>query len=324
MGLETGAIIGIVGAVATVAGSGVAFYASRQQAATQRSIANQNFALQQEALESQRKQSIRALELQTSQLELQKLQRDIESSAVDTQKSALDFQKTISKETFAAKQKQIDLQRSILKENKANALQAASRIAMEAAERNKRRAKERETLLSRQRAAYAAAGILFDEGTPLAVLGETAALYAMQSADEVYVARLEHRGETQRAKAIGLDIEGLDLESQLLKLEKQTSLSEIDLNRSMLDIEQAGIGINKRQLDISKSLLTLDSYSVQSQFRQQNRQNEIDRVSAFSGASGTEMAGYGQLFSNIGGIASTYGSSLFTAPTQADWRASAS
>lgn len=294
----------VVGTVASVAGAGYSVYSAQQQAKTQSAIADYNFQQQQDAIKQQRESTIRALELQTSQLALDQQVKAIEKTSLATKKSTLDFQQQLNDKSLELKKKQIDQQREIYRSNKENAATEAARIALENIEKTRRSQKEEEDTISRQRATYAAAGVLM-EGTPLAVLGETAALFSLQRSDETYISRLQYEGRLQEARAIGLDLAGLDLDEQMLDLQGQLDRSQVNLDKAGLDIASAGLDIQNTQIGLQKTLLDLDQYSTQAQFRQSNRQNEIDRMAGKASAAGTRNAGYASLFSSVGGIASS-------------------
>lgn len=328
--MGTGLEIGLLaaGLVTSLVGAGVSYYSTQQAAKTQSAIADYNFQQQQDAIRQQRESTIRALELQTSQLALDQQIKAIEKTNLATQRSTLDFQQQLNDKSLELKKKQIDQQREIYRSNKENAATEAARIALENIEKTRRSQKEEEDTISRQRATYAAAGVLM-EGTPLAVLGETAALFSLQRSDETYISRLQYEGRLQEARAIGLDLAGLDLDEQMLDLQGQLDRSQVNLDKAGLDIASAGLDIQNTQIGLQKTLLDLDQYSTQAQFRLSNRQNEIDRMAGKASAAGTRTAGYASLFSNVGGALSS-GASAYNAISGGtrsnaarDWRSNA-
>lgn len=294
--------IAAVSVVASLVGAGATYYASQESAKSQSAIANYNYQLELDAAEQQRKQNIQNLTLQNAQLSLQQTNAQIESSSLDLQDVLLDQQRRYIGEQTDLQRQQLDQQRAIIAENKSTSLANAEIAAREAMEQQRRTQAEEDQVLAAQRAVYAGSGLLL-EGTPLAVLGDTAALYSLQMQDDLYQGDMERRQHLITAAAYDLDTQGIDLQEQLLDLEAQLQYSQIDVNKAALDISKAGARIDQNQYDLQKSLLTLDSYSAESEYSQSVRQSEINKYAGESAAAGTSLTGYGNLLSSTGSSA---------------------
>ena len=93
----------------------------------------------------------------------------------------------------ADQQQQAGMQNAALMENE------ATRVEQEARERARRMREENERMLGQQRAQYGKAGVT-SEGSPLAVMAESAGLMELAVGDELYKAGLERQGFLRKAE----------------------------------------------------------------------------------------------------------------------------
>lgn len=121
------------------------------------------------------------------------------------QRSNADLQKQMGLRQVRAQRVMFDQQRAALQQQQdANLAQAKEAI--------RRTEEAKEQMLSKQRAAYAGAGIVM-QGTPLAVQSDTEAKFSTAQADTLY--------ETEvRNHALRYEMSGLDYRKKLLKIDE--------------------------------------------------------------------------------------------------------
>lgn len=135
----------------------------------------------------------------------------------------------------------------------------------QAREQIRRTRQEKAQMLSRQRASYAAAGVL-TQGSPVEVLAETAGLYELQAADALYQNDLQNKELAYRA----------------------------DVLRQGGDVEA-----------YKQNLVNLDAYSAKVARDTGQAQTSLNRLSALNEVSGMRMAATGTLISAAAGATST-------------------
>ena len=262
-------VITTVATVASLVGTGVAIYSASQQARSQRSIAQANY------LTSQREAD---LQQQAAQLAFQP-----RIAAVDIQKTAIDLESTGLEAQRLQQQQQIAANIASLETER----QTRERETVEQLQRVRQ---EKERNIARRRAAYASAGILI-EGTPLEVLADTASLFELVAADELYKARIER---------IGIEEE--------IRFQRKSG-QNIDINAN----------IAKQMNEVRKTLTGLDAYSASADLRIANMQAELTRrgaeIDLQSGLSRARGTRYESFASGVSGI-SNFASQASTATQQ--------
>ena len=108
------------------------------------------------------------------------------------QKQQMEMQATMQR-MQADQQQQAGMQNAALMENE------ATRVEQEARERARRMREQNERMLGQQRAQYGKAGVT-SEGSPLAVMAESAGLMELAVGDELYKAGLERQGFLRKAE----------------------------------------------------------------------------------------------------------------------------
>jgi hypothetical protein len=108
------------------------------------------------------------------------------------QKNQMEMQTTMAR-MQAEQQTQAGLQNASVMENE------ASRVEQEARERASRMRTENERMLGRQRAQYGKAGVT-SEGSPLAIMADSAGLMELAVSDELYRADMERQGYLRKAQ----------------------------------------------------------------------------------------------------------------------------
>lgn len=151
----------ITSLITTAVSTGVSVYGQAQQAESAQAMANYNAQIEQN----------------NAALQAQIAQRNAAYQAQGAEYSA----------QAAMAQYQAGLNNAAILAQQARATEAAGR------EEARRLREKNEAFLSRQRARYAAAGVVGTEGTPLAVLAETAGKLELESQDAIYQSSLKAR-----------------------------------------------------------------------------------------------------------------------------------
>lgn len=215
----------VISAATAAAGTGLEMYSQQQQADNATAMANYNYQLQQRNAEISSK-----IAAQQSQWQQQALANN-----------------------------------AITQQNNATALEQQGRAAeAQARAEADRKRMENERLLASQRARYGKAGVV-NEGTPLAVMAETAGLLELGVQDAHYQADMTGRA--------------YDRQAELARLDAKNSLFDEGVAKYQGAAQQAGIAI-----DLSKA--------------------EVDRVAGLNTAQGYRTASYGTLISGAGNTVS--------------------
>lgn len=126
--------------------------------------------------------------------------------------------------------------------------QQAGQIEQTANEQQRRARLEQQRMLAAQRAAYAKAGVM-TEGSPIAVLAETAGIFELQNQDVAYEADLRSRA--------------LQRESELTKFGLQSDQYVLDLQSKAAEAARK-IGIDESKLTQLQGRAAAEGYKTQS------------------------------------------------------------
>ena len=180
-----------------------------------------------------------------------------------------------------AYQKQVNESQAQAQENNATTLSNYARSQeQQGMDQASRIQLEKARTLALQRGQYAASGVNA-EGSPLAILADTATNYEMQTHDATYAADLKAKGLDQQATLMKYDA-ATTRNNNLFSSEANDYKNSVDSYTNELNYEasQAGSRIAIRQADLTQ-------------------------LSNLNTASGTSMAGYGTLLSGLSTMAST-------------------
>ena len=112
--------------------------------------------------------------------------------------------------------------------------QQAGQIEQTANEQQRRARLEQQRMLAAQRAAYAKAGVM-TEGSPIAVLAETAGIFEMQNQDVAYEADLRSRALQREAELTKFGLQSdqyvLDLQSKAAEAARKIGIDESKLTQ---------------------------------------------------------------------------------------------
>lgn len=225
--------------ITTAVSTGVSVYGQAQQAESAQALANYNAQIQQN----------------NASLQAQIAQRNATYQAQGAEYSA----------QAAMAQYQAGLNNAAILAQQARATEAAGR------EEARRLREKNEAFLSRQRARYAAAGVVGTEGTPLAVLAETAGKLELESQDAIYQSSLKARE--------------YDWRSQLERYNAGFSLLDATMDRHQGDIALWRGEVAQSQLGLA------------------NQEADLLRWSGSMDAAGYRMGAVGSLFGGIGDAA---------------------
>jgi hypothetical protein len=241
--------------VATAASTGIAMYSANEQSRSQAAIAEYNRIQNEQNAAWQRMAAERAAQ----------------SDQFNSQMAMFNAQ---------AQADQANMN-NILVQQQAQQLRAAAdgedRQAREQADRIRA---EKARILGLQRSQYAKAGVT-TEGSPLAVLADTANLYEMQVADTRLLANLS--SEKKRYEAGMNELVGeFNLNSDLFASAMNKKAAQISFNDAQFAEKAAGAG-----------------------YRINMRQAAIEQMSGNATARATAMGGYTALASGVGSVANT-------------------
>jgi hypothetical protein len=139
---------------------------------------------------------------------------------------------------------------------------------------------EKARILGLQRSQYAAGGVT-TEGSPLAVLADTANLYEMQVADTKLLANLESNKKRYEADMNSI-VGDFNMNADLFSSAMAKKSAQISFNDAQFAEKAAGAG-----------------------YRINMRQAAIEQMSGNATARATAMGGYSALASGVGSVANT-------------------
>lgn len=210
MGTETAVAMGIMTAVsvaASAASTGISMYSQQEQAKTASAIADYNYDIERQNAELQAKMA---------------------------------QQQALWRQQAAQVQYQLDQNNAQYMDQQARAVQ------MQAEEKARRVREEGERTLAKQRAQYAASGVV-NEGTPLAVLSESAGLIELNAQDAIYEGDVQSRDWLRKAEEARyqskfslFDQQAAGYEAAAAKAGKVISLQTAELNRASGQAQAAG------------------------------------------------------------------------------------
>jgi hypothetical protein len=245
----------VISALATAASTGIAMYSASEQSKSQAAIAEYNRIQNEQNAAWQRMAAERAAQ----------------SEQYNAQMSMFNAQSQADQANM----------NNVLVQQQSQQLRAQAdgedRQAREQADRIRA---EKARILGLQRSQYAAGGVT-TEGSPLAVLADTANLYEMQVADTRLLANLS--SEKKRYEAGMNELVGdYNLNSELFASAMNKKAAQISFNDAQFAEKAAGAG-----------------------YRINMRQAAIEQMSGNATSRATAMGGYTALASGIGSVANT-------------------
>jgi hypothetical protein len=253
----------VISALATAASTGIAMYSANEQSKSQAAIAEYNRIQNEQNAAWQRMAAERAAQ-------------------------ADQFNSQMSMFNAQSQADQANMNNVLVQQQSQQLRAQADGEDRQAREQADRIRAEKARILGLQRSQYAAGGVT-TEGSPLAVLADTANLYEMQVADTRLLANLS--SEKKRYEAGMNELVGdFNLNSELFASAMNKKAAQISFNDAQFTEKAAGAG-----------------------YRINMRQAAIEQMAGNATARATAIGGYSALASGIGSVANTgmtaYGSS---------------
>lgn len=244
-----------VSLAATAASTGIAMYSASEQAQSQAAIAEYNRMASEQNAMWQRLAAERAAQAEQYNAQMAMYNADAQAQQAQMNNILIEQQN-----------QQLRAQAD-----------AEDRQAREQADRIR---KEKDRILGLQRSQYAKAGVT-TEGSPLAVLADTASLYEMQVADTRLLANLSSEKKRYEASMNSL-------------------VGEFNLNQELFSA-----GMAKKAAEMSFADAQFAERAAGAGYRINMRQAAIEQMSGNATARATAIGGYSALAGGIGSIANT-------------------
>ncbi len=298
MGADGGLIaMAAVSVLATAASTGVAMYSANEQSKSQSAIAEYNRMANEQNAAWQRMASERAAQAEQYNAQLAMFN----AKSQESQARFTSQQSTFQNEQLRQQSQFSDMQAQLQNDQAAMLRQQAEGEDRQAKEQADRIRAEKDRILGLQRSQFAKGGVRI-EGSPLAVLADTANIYEMQVADTRLLANLSSEKKRYEATVTDFNAGITAMEGKMM--------------RDQADINQSAIGFNLNQ-DLFSASRNLDSARMSFKdaqfaekaagagYRINMRQAAIEQMSGNATARATAMGGYTALASGIGSAANT-------------------
>ena len=238
-----------IAAIAAVASAGVSIYSSNEQSQAQAAMAEYNRMAAEQNASWQRLAGERAAQADQFNAQIQGFNADAQAQQAQMNRQMLGQQSDQLRAQAAAQD--------------AQARDQAGRIRA-----------EKDRILGLQRSQFAAGGVT-PEGSPLAVLADTANMYDMQVNDTKLLANLE-TNKKRREAGLNDIIGDFNFNQDTFASMMNSKAAKLSLDDAKFAEEAAGAG-----------------------YRINLRQADIEQRAGMSQSRGTMMAGYGSALSNI-------------------------
>ena len=249
MAYATSTYFAIAAATAAVASAGVSIYSANEQSRAQAAMAEYNRMAAEQNASWQRLAGERAAQADQFNAQIQGFNADAQAQQAQMNRQMLGQQSDQLRAQAAAQD--------------AQARDQASRIRA-----------EKDRILGLQRSQFAAGGVT-PEGSPLAVLADTANMYDMQVNDTKLLANLE-TNKKRREAGLNDIIGDFNFNQDTFASMMNSKAAKLSLDDAKFAEEAAGAG-----------------------YRINLRQADIEQRAGMSQSRGTMMAGYGSALSNV-------------------------
>jgi len=245
----------VVSVLATAASTGIAMYSANEQSKSQAAIAEYNRMQNEQNASWQRMAAERAAQ-------------------------ADQFNSQMSMFNAQSQADQANMNNVLVQQQSQQLRAQADGVDRQAKEQGERIRAEKARILGLQRSQYAAGGVT-PEGSPLAVLADTASIFEMQVADTKLLANLDSNKKRYEAGMNEL-VGDFNLNSELFASAMNKKAAQISFNDAQFAEKAAGAG-----------------------YRINMRQAAIEQMSGNATARATAIGGYSALASGIGSVANT-------------------
>jgi hypothetical protein len=296
-GLEPVAYLAIASVVATAASTGVAMYSASEQSKSQAAIAEYNRLQNEQNAAWQRMASERAAQADQYNSQLSMFNAQAQAQQGEFNASASRYQNEQMRQQSQFSDMQAQLQRNTADQIRQQA-DGQDRQAKEQADRIRA---EKARILGLQRSQYAAGG-LTTEGSPLAVLADTANLYEMQAADTRLLANLESNKKRYEADVTDFNAGITALEGKMMRDQATLNDSAIGFNLSQ-DLFASKMNLNSARMSFDDAQFA--EKAAGAGYRINMRQAAIEQMAGNATARATAIGGYSALASGVGSVANT-------------------
>ena len=281
----------VTAAVAAVASAGVSIYSASEQSRSQAAMAEYNRMAQEQNASWQRLAGERAAQADQFNAQIAGFNADSQG-----QQAKLTAQLASSQNDQLRQQAEFsDMQAGLQRTSAEMMRQQADGQDRQAKEQAGRIRAEKDRILGLQRSQFAAGGVT-PEGSPLAVLADTANIYEMQVNDTKLLANLESNKKRYEAGVTDTNAGITALEAAMMRTQADTNSNAIGFNlyQDMYASER-----NKNSSNLAMSDAKFAEEAAGAGYRINLRQADIEQRAGISQSKGTMMAGYGSALSNI-------------------------
>lgn len=283
--------------VATAASTGVAMYSASEQSKSQAAIAEYNRIQNEQNAAWQRMAAERAAQSEQYNAQLAMFNAQAQAQQGEFNASASRYQNEQMRQQSQFSDMQAQLQRNTAEQMRQQA-DGQDRQAKEQADRIRA---EKARILGLQRSQYAKGGVT-TEGSPLAVLADTANLYEMQALDTRLLANLESNKKRYEADVTDFNAGITALEGKMMRDQANLNDSAIGFNLSQ-DLFASKMNLNSARMSFNDAQFA--EKAAGAGYRINMRQAAIEQMAGNATARATAMGGYTALASGIGSMANT-------------------
>jgi hypothetical protein len=296
-GAEPMAIMAIASVVSTAAATGIAMYSASEQSKSQAAIAEYNRIQNEQNAAWQRMAAERAAQSEQYNAQLAMYNAQAQAQQGEFNSSAARYQNEQMRQQSQFSDMQAQLQRNTADQMRQQA-DGQDRQAREQADRIRA---EKARILGLQRSQYAKGGVT-TEGSPLAVLADTANLYEMQVADTRLLANLESNKKRYEADVTDFNAGITALEGKMMRDQATLNDSAIGFNLSQ-DLFASKMNLNSARMSFDDAQFA--EKAAGAGYRINMRQAAIEQMAGNATARATAIGGYSALASGVGSVANT-------------------
>jgi len=283
--------------VATAASTGMQMYSADQASKSQAAIADYNQQVAQQNAQWQQMAATRAAQSDQFNAQLQIFNADQSKSQAQFDSSIATFQNQQMRQQASF----TDMQAELQKNTAAMLRQEAAGTESEATKQSERIRLEKERILGLQRNQFARANVT-TQGSPLAILSETASMYEAQAVDTRLLANLN-------ATKLRYNSQVTDMNAGITSLEANAARDQANINDTAIRFN-LNQDLFKSTLDMSAAKTNLNDALFAEQaagagYRINMRQAEIEHMAGMATSRATQMSGYTALVSGAGQMANT-------------------
>jgi hypothetical protein len=293
----TAIVLTTASVLATAASTGIAMYSANEQSRSQAAIAEYNRMASEQNAAWQRMAAERAAQSEQYNAQLAMFNAQSQQSQAQFSAQTAQFQN----EQLRQQSQFSDMQAQVQRNTADMIRQQADGEERQAREQANRIRSEKDRILGLQRSQYAKAGVT-TEGSPLAVLADTAGIYEMQVADTRLLANLEANKKRYEADVTDFNAGITALEGKMMRDQAGINDSAIGFNLSQ-DLFASNVNLNSARMSFNDAQFA--EKAAGAGYRINMRQAAIEQMAGNATARATAMGGYTALAGGIGSLANT-------------------